>query len=318
MSANGPTGPTHPTVAILGAGVLGGIFGAGLAESGMDPLLVDPWSAVVDRITSSGLEIERDGRVRSIRVRATTDPLGHDPVDVVLVCVKGYHTRSALQLGARLVDERTTLVTLQNGWGNGEHLADMVPPSRVVVGVTYHGGRLNGPARVVHTHQGVSHLGPFRGHSLRAANRVASILETAGFEVAVDKDALSFVWQKLVLNAAALPAAALTGLMAEQLAGEPLKGLVQELAREAARVGRAQGFDVNEEDEAAQVIDVLQRVGPAKPSMLQDTEAGRRTEIESVNGAVVDAADRLGIPVPYNRAMVALMRGWESAHLDKG
>lgn len=316
MAAGGPSEATHPSVAILGSGVLGGVFGAALAEVGMDPLLVDPSSAVVERIASSGLEIEREGRVRKVRVRATTDPSGYAPADVVLVCVKGHQTAAALKLGADLIGERTTLVTLQNGWGNGELLAEVVPPTRVVVGVTYHGGRLNGPARIVHTHQGVSHLGPFSGQSLEAANRVASILEAAGFEVAVDKDALKFVWQKLVLNAAALPVAALTGLLAERLAGEPMKDLVRELAREATRVGQGQGFDLNEEEQAAEVIDVLQRVGPAKASMLQDTEAGRRTEIESVNGAVVAVADRLGIPVPHNRAMVALVRGWELAHVD--
>jgi 2-dehydropantoate 2-reductase len=88
--------------------------------------------------------------------------------------------------------------------------------------------------------------------------------------------------------------------------------LVTETAREAVAVARALGYDIDEEERVSYIHTLLERAGPTRGSMLQDFEAGRRTEIDVINGAVVRAADETGVPVPINRAFVQLVKGWES------
>jgi 2-dehydropantoate 2-reductase len=88
--------------------------------------------------------------------------------------------------------------------------------------------------------------------------------------------------------------------------------LVSETAREAAAVAQALGYEIDPEERVASIHALLEKAGPSKASMLQDFEAGRQTEIDVINGAVVKAADEQGVPVPLNRAFVQLVKGWES------
>jgi 2-dehydropantoate 2-reductase len=124
------------------------------------------------------------------------------------------------------------------------------------------------------------------------------------------------IWKKLILNAATLPTAALTGLRAGELA-QPgsMLDLVDALAAEAVQVARAQGYAIDPTERIERIHTVLAGAGAGKASMLQDAEARRKTEIEVVNGAVVRAAEKMGLDVPLNRAMVALIagleRGWQ-------
>jgi len=95
-------------------------------------------------------------------------------------------------------------------------------------------------------------------------------------------------------------------------AHESMHELVSETAREAVAVARALGYDIDEQERVEYIHTLLERAGPTKASMLQDFEAGRQTEVDVINGAVVKAGDEAGVPVPLNRAFVALVRGWES------
>jgi 2-dehydropantoate 2-reductase len=91
-----------------------------------------------------------------------------------------------------------------------------------------------------------------------------------------------------------------------------MRALVEETAREAAAVARALGYDISAEERVGAILSLLEKAGPTRASMLQDFEAGRRTEIDVINGAVVKAADECGVPTPLNRAFVALVKGWET------
>jgi 2-dehydropantoate 2-reductase len=105
----------------------------------------------------------------------------------------------------------------------------------------------------------------------------------------------------------------LIGMNAGALTAHPeMKELVSETAREAVAVARALGYDIDEQERIDAIHGLLERAGPARGSMLQDFEAGRRTEIDVLNGAVVRAAGDTDVPVPINRAFVALVKGWES------
>ena len=235
-------------------------------------------------------------------------------MDAAIVFTKGYHTESAMAFAAPLIGPATVVATLQNGWGNGDVIARTVAAERVVVGVSYNSGLLLAPGRVAHTNAGRTVIGPLAGSDMAGAFLIRDLLVAAGFEVEATPEIRFRTWRKLILNTATLPTAALTRLKVGPMRDEPAFGLVTAIARETMQVGAALGFTFDEAEEIATIREVLDGNAEGKASMLQDFEAGRPSEIDTVNGAVVRIADEHGIPAPLNRAMATLVREYERAN----
>ena len=300
-------------VAIAGAGAMGGLWAVRLALAGVDVTVVDVSEGLIAAIAADGLVLLSGDGEETARPVATTDPAALDPVGAVFFFVKAQHTAAAAALVAPLIGDDTLLISLQNGWGNADVLAAAFPAERLVVGVTYHSATVRGPGRVAHTGRGATFLGPYLdGAALDRALKVRDLMARGGLEASATPEVKMEVWKKLVLNAATLPTAALTGLAAGDLGQPgPMRDLVDAVAREAVAVARAQGYAIEADERIARIHAVLAGAGPGKASMLQDAEARRKTEIEVINGAVVHAANRAGIAVPHNRALVALIGGLE-------
>jgi 2-dehydropantoate 2-reductase len=300
-------------IAVVGAGAMGSIFGARLAGGGNDVVLVDVARPLVEKINEAGITVRRDDKSTITRVPATADPSKIGPVELVVFFVKCYHTAAAAELARPLVGPDTIVASLQNGWGNGDVLAAAFPSEQVVVGVTYNSGLLVEPGVVVHPADQPTLVGNFTDGDAERASRVVAALESGGFAATVASPVRPEIWKKLILNAATLPTAALTGMNAGALAAhEQMRALVAETAQEATAVARALGYDISAEERVDAILSLLEKAGPTRASMLQDFEAGRRTEIDVINGAVVKAADGSGVPTPLNRAFVALVKGWET------
>lgn len=303
-------------VAIVGAGAMGSILGAAFMAGGAETVLVDVSEPLVEHLNRAGVAIERDGETRTVAIPATTDPASIGTVDAVVFFVKGYQTAAAAELAAPLVGESTVVATLQNGWGNGDVLAEYFGAERTVVGVTYNSGTVAGLGHVLHTNAASvpTFLGPYRGNDLEGAERIARTIKAGGLQATSTSSAGDETWKKLVMNTAALPPAAMTRLTASGLANhEPVLRVVESLARETVAVAVAAGYSVDVEERVETIRTALAGAGSGKASMLQDIEAGRRTEIDTINGAVVRVADSHGVDVPMNRAMVALVTGYEVA-----
>ncbi len=300
-------------IAVVGAGAMGAIFGARFAQGGHETVLVDVAQPLVDTYNRDGVRIVRAEEETTTRVPATTDPASVGPVDFVVFFTKCYHTASAAQLARPLVGPETVVASLQNGWGNGDVLAETFASEQLVVGVTYNSGTVLEPGRVAHPGVGPTMIGPFADASTAAVERLAQALRDGGLEADIADPIRPEIWKKLILNAATLPTAALAGMNAGALTAHPeMHELVSEAAREAVGVARALGYDIDAQERVDYIHTLLERAGPTKGSMLQDFDAGRRTEIDVINGAVVRAADEHGIPVTLNRAFIALVKGWES------
>jgi len=300
-------------VAVVGAGAMGSIFGARFKDAGLDTILVDVAQPLVDKINADGVTIVRGGEETVTRVPATTDPPSVGVADVVVFFVKCYHTAAAAQGARPMVGPDTVVASLQNGWGNGDVLAEVYEPAQIVVGVTYNSGTVLGLGKVAHPGVGPTYMGPFEGDSLDGAERLAQAITAGGLEAQVVTPIRPEIWKKLILNAATLPTAALAGMNAGALTEHaPMHELVSETAREAVAVARALAYDIDEQERVDYIHQLLERAGPTRGSMLQDFEAGRQTEIDVINGAVVRAAEETGTPAPLNRAFVALVKGWES------
>ena len=299
-------------IAVVGAGAMGSIFGARFHQAGHETVLVDVVQPLVDTINAEGVTVVRGDDETVTRVPATTDPAAIGPVDIVVFFTKCYHTSSAAESARPLVGPDTAVASLQNGWGNGDVLAAAYPPGQVVLGVTYNSGLLQGPGRVLHPAEQPTLVGSFSDGGDGAA-RLAEALESAGLAATVASPVRPEIWKKLILNAASLPASALTGMTAGALGtSQDMLDLVSETTREAVAVAQALGYDIDFEERIGTILGLVEKAGPTKASMLQDVEAGRRTEIDVINGAVVRAADEVGVPVPINRTLMQLIKGWET------
>jgi 2-dehydropantoate 2-reductase len=302
-------------IAIVGAGAMGGVFGAHLTRGGNDVTLVDVVAETVDALNRGGLRLQdKSGEVATVPVRATTDPADVGPADVVVVFVKCYHTEAAVRAAEPMLREDTVVLSLQNGWGNAPRIQAIVGEERVLAGVTYNSGTVLGPGHVHHAGRGVTFMGELNGGLTDRLARIVETFNASGLETVASPNVLKEIWSKLALNVCTLPTSAILRFYAGQLVEhEGTLELMRALLRETVAVANAQEIGLDEAERWEAITGLLSRAQGAKASMLQDVENGRRTEIDVVNGAIVDAGRRLGIPTPHNETMVWLVRSIEGA-----
>jgi 2-dehydropantoate 2-reductase len=303
-------------IAIVGGGgAMGGVWASRLAAAGNDVAVLDVSPAALAAINGDGLSVEwKDGTVTNTKLLATADPADVGPVDAAIFFTKSYHTLSAAELARPLATPATTLVSLQNGWGNADTLAAVFPPEQIAMGVTYHSAKVNAPGQIGYTNpNGPTLVGPYvDGAPLDRAQAIGEAMTAAGIETTVTPEVKTEVWKKLILNCATLPTSALTRLYAGELGKPgPVLDTLDVITAEAVAVANALGYQIDLDERIGMIHGLLANAGKGKASMLQDVEAQRLTEIDVINGAVVREADRHGVPVPVNRAMVALVHGLE-------
>lgn len=288
-------------VVVFGAGSLGSLIGGLLARE-HDVVLVgrDPH---VRTVRERGLRVtgEYDRRVTP---RATTD--GTDlEADLAVVTVKSFDTSAAAR--ALATGTFDAVLSLQNGLGNEERLAATLETS-VLAGTTTYGAVLREPGRVECTGTGEVAIGPPEGGESPPAKRVREAFSAAGIRSTVDPEMPRRRWRKLAVNAAINPVTALAGVANAAVLEDPARSIARSAARETARVAREQGIDLPDDRAVAAVGSVARATAENTSSMAQDVEGGRRTEIDAINGAVVE---RGGEPVPVNATLAGLVKTWE-------
>jgi 2-dehydropantoate 2-reductase len=263
--------------------------------------------------------IERalEGNVSEIvRIDRTRAPLRSQepPVDVAIVCVKTQGTSWAADVAKRLLSPNGMAITLQNGLGNFEQLADAVG-DRAAVGVIYVGARLDEKGALHATGAGRVELG--RPRSSRAGSKFEALVAAlghGGMTVTPRDDPWPSVWRKVATNAAVNPTTALLGCVNSELLGDRAAGRVADgLAREVARVATAAGVPIAGDDAVKWWREMAQLTGANRSSMLQDVEAKRPTEIEAICGEVYREGLRRGVAAPLNQAMTILVSSLTSA-----
>jgi 2-dehydropantoate 2-reductase len=302
-------------IAILGAGAMGSVIGSALAGTDHEVVLLDIWAEAVETINRRGLIIrDKAGGNRVVRVRATTRPDEIGSVDLVIVFVKCYHTEQAVRGALSLIGSKTTVLSLQNGWGNGPRIAKIIGEEKLLIGVSYHSATMLGPGEVLHAGQGKTFIGELNGKMSERLSAVVSAFEKAGLEVVPSTAVLKEIWNKLALNVATLPTSASIGVTADELLRTPeMETLMQALLQETVEVARSFDVELNFDERWSAISGPLKKLAPkTKGSMLQDVERKRRTEIEVINGAIVETGRSNGIRTPCNSAMVALIKALEA------
>jgi 2-dehydropantoate 2-reductase len=312
---NTPAGEVVVEVAVIGPGALGCLYGGRLADAGHDVTLVHHRQAYVDAVNDRGLSIESevaDAPSIDPAVRATTDADGVGPVDLAIVFVKAHVTDTALEQHGGCIGPGTAVLSLQNGLRHYEILCDAVGRERALAGTTYQGAVLEEPGKITQTAGGPSTFG---GEDEVAAREVAAALESASLPAEVVADPVRVIWEKQLLSIGIKPMAALTRLTNEAVVVDAdRRNLMRQLVTEAVAVAEARGVDLPDRDHAEEVIDIC-RGTDHYSSTLQDVWAERKTEIDEINGALVEMAEEEDIDVPANRITTTLVRGLEASYL---
>ncbi len=301
-------------VCVLGAGSLGSVIGGVLARSGHQVTLVSRNAAHVDAIRRGGLTLVDDRGSTNIPVAAATSTGGLPPPDLLVVLVKSYDTRSAIEDAAHLVGGGTLVLTLQNGVGCEEIIAEVVGRDRLLAGRTFVGGRMTGPGVIEFGVEGrATVLGELDGRRSDRLLALADTFEAAGMAVEISTDIVAMMWEKLFVNVATGAWSALTGLPYGELSVHPdVERMAIATVAEAIEVARALGIDVSTSDPQVPWRRAWEGLPYGfKASMLQSIEKGARTEVDVMHGAVTAGGRRAGVPTPVNDALVAAVHGME-------
>jgi 2-dehydropantoate 2-reductase len=301
---------------ILGAGAMGSVIGGALAQAGNDVILVDVAKEIVEAIEQRGLVIEdKAGQKATVRLKATNDPTQVGLADLIIVFVKCYHTETAVRQAAPMLGPNTIVLSLQNGWGNATLISKLTDPKRLLVGVSYHSAVLLAPGHVRHAGQGPTYLGELDGAVSARVSAMTELFGSAGIEITPSANVLGEIWSKLALNVVTLPTSAAVRITADKLLRtSAMERLMRELLSEVVAVANAQKISLNFDERWNAIRNLLNNLAPkTKGSMLQDVEQRRQTEIDVINGAIVDAGARLGIATPYNQSMICLIKALEGS-----
>ncbi|NML35098.1 ketopantoate reductase family protein [Paraburkholderia antibiotica] len=297
-------------IAILGAGAMGSLFGGLLAEAGHRVTLVDIDDAHLDAIRRDGLHLTTDAGARVVSAlhgcrpeQATAAP------ELLIVFTKTMHTETALTSARALLGEHTAVLSLQNGLGNVERIARHVPRERVMAGMTTWPADKPGAAQVSSHGSGEIRLMNADGELHAHVRRAVDALNSAGLNCVADPNVWSAIWEKVAFNAALNSLCALTQCTVGELSNVPDgEALTLKIVAEVATVAHASGIAFDEAHVVDNVRFALANHRAHRPSMLQDVLAGRKTEIEAINGAVVEAARAEGVSAPCTETLLHLVR----------
>ncbi len=296
-------------VLILGAGAMGCLYGAALHRAGCEVVLVDVSQPHIDAINAHGLELETRAGVEHLAIPARRPEEISEPVDLVVVFTKTFHTDQALAGIRAAIGPSTWLLSLQNGLGNDRRLAEHAAEDRILIGSSSMPSDLVGPGKVRSHGEGGSKLYPAFGGDPAFARQVCDLLGQGGLPAELEPQIHAAIWSKAIFNATMNPLCALTRRTPGFLGAHPeSRAMITAAVEEGVAVANASGVAV-----PGQPIHDLTEVSMTdhanhEASMLQDVKAGRRTEIDAINGAIVEAGRAAGVATPVLETLWRLVK----------
>lgn len=301
-------------IGVLGAGAVGGYFGARLAQAGNDVTFIGT-QRTVDALRENGLLIKSykgDFEIKKPKVFHSFENI--QDVDVILFCVKAYHTKQIAEALKPRISSKTVIVSMQNGIQNETLLADIFGKERVVGSVVFISSMLEKPGVINHLGFGKITMGELSGQRTKRVEALEKMFIKAGVPAGITTDIDRELWKKLILNIAYN---GLTALIKDTLEGfndvAEMKEVFYKILKEGQAVALKEGHHIQDSD-----IDDLMKVTTAdaflkfKTSTLQDVLRGRALEIDEMQGVIVKLAKKHNIQTPMNELIYALLKLQES------
>jgi 2-dehydropantoate 2-reductase len=296
-------------IAIVGAGAMGSMYGGYLSNGGNEVYLIDIWAEHVNKINKDGLIIQKGDQEILAYPKAVTKAEDVGIVDLAVIFVKSIHTGSAVESNMALFGDDTMVLSLQNGYGNIEKIEKYAKPENVIAGTSGHGATMIGPGCIKHAGSGVSHIGLAKGKRDKRIEEVASIFEKSGFEMEINENVMELIWAKIFINVGINALTAILKIKNGQLLDyEESKVMMKDAVTEAVNVAKAAGMEFDADETIEKVYVLAEKTGENKSSMFQDVSRGRKTEIDTINGAIVSEGIKYGIETPINSMLTNMIK----------
>jgi len=299
-------------VAILGAGAMGSWFGGQLASQGHDVQLLTTNRRHIDAVNTNGLLMQVPGEFSDTELvrLAASEPADYDGnAELIIVLTKSYQTAIAMQSISAKLTQDTAVLTLQNGLGNADAIRAVVKPENIWVGMSMMPVDRIAPGVIASRGTGQTVFGHLDGSHHAFGDVVVQAFEGTGMVVKHDPDVKLRIWEKIAFNAGMNALCALTYGTPGTIGQLPdARSLVRAVAAEAVEVATAEGVSVSLDAIFATIDYACEHHGSHKASMLADLQSGKRTEVDALNGAIVDLGQRLGVPTPLNTTLATLVR----------
>ena len=298
-------------IAIIGAGAMGCLYGAKLSESPENEvILIDIWKEHIEAINGNGLIMEEDGKqLHYTRLTGTEDAAEAGVCDLAIIFVKSTQTKVGVRNNLAVFGPDTIALTLQNGLGNIEIISDEIGSGNVICGTTAHGATMLGPGRMLHAGSGKTIIGELRGISTNRIRNVVDIFTKSGLDTENSNNVLGLIWDKLLVNVGINALTAITGLYNGKLLDYPeIEMLLESAVHEAHLVAEAKGIKLGYPDPVCHTKEICNATAANKSSMLQDILNKKQTEIDMINGMIVQEGSTLGINTPINMALTNLVQ----------
>lgn len=298
-------------IAILGAGAMGLLYGAYLSRENEVYLLCRTEDKKLE-IMKNGVTVqEKDGSRETFSPKAATKEDQLPELDYVVLFVKATNSEEALQQHQRFFSKNTTVLTLQNGSGHEFMLEKFVDKSQIAIGISQEGCLLRSPHEVQHTGSGFTYVGKPYGDSETLADFEQTCI-ACGFQSQKSSEIQRFLWEKLIFNASS---SVLSGVL-QTTQGYCYKSshawsIIENLVREIVEVACALGISMDFDTQIQRVVTLLVENPEGVPSICVDLKQGKKTEVSTISGSVVEAGKRVSVATPTHELMVNLVKSME-------
>jgi 2-dehydropantoate 2-reductase len=302
-------------IAVVGTGAMGSVYAALLGRAGNEVWAIDRWQDHLDAIAAGGLRVSgASGNYVVADLHVGRAPGDAGAADVWIVATKAHDVEVAAAEIAPLLRPDDIVMAFQNGLGAAERLATHVPDDRILVGIAEgFGSSVPEPGHVHHNGMRLIRIGEPGGGMTERVERIVQLWHDAGFNVRGFPDIDRMIWEKFICNVTlSAPCAAFDVTVGELMADDEAWAVALGCTAEAYRLGVAMGVAFSFDDPLRYVTDFASTIPDASPSMRLDHLAGRRSEVDAINGQVVDRSPGYGLDAPYNQTLCAIVRRREA------
>ena len=290
-------------IVVLGAGAIGSLFGALLSKKN-DVLLIGR-KQHIRAINKNGLKLIGKTNI-TVKISATDsiEKVKSSP-DLLILTVKACDTETAIKEAKSVINSSTLVLSLQNGLGNIDIIKKAVNSKQVIAGITTHGAVFSKPSVISHTGKGTTIVGELHGEKSERAITIATLFNEAGIEATVSNDIIKEIWTKAVVNSSINPLTTLFQCKNGYLLKNPLlKNIVKKVCNESTTVANSEGFHLQDDDMLQKTEKVIRDTFENYSSMLQSIQKGKKTEIESITGKLVDFGKQHNIKTTMNELLL--------------
>ena len=289
-------------IIIFGAGAIGSLMGAYLSKNN-NVVLIGRKSHILS-IKKNGLIIKGKTNLKvKIKAEESVDDLRFKP-DILILTVKSYDTEPAIVQAKKIINENTTILSLQNGLDNIDKIQQYISYKKIIAGVTTHGAFFYKPGIIKHTGKGSTIIGELNGKKTKRITDIVNCFNQSNIETVLSKDIIKEIWCKTVINSSINPLTAIFECKNGYLLKNPiLENLLDKICKESSSISRANGIDISYKNALEKTKDVIRKTSENYSSMLQSLKDGR-TEIESINGKIVEIGKKHNLETLLNETLI--------------